>query len=800
MRRQFSIEGVIVASAAVLFALLGFFLYSLITENALRAADEAFDRVLGAAALSIADTAAFENGAVTVDIPYSAFAILGTSRLNRIFYRVVAPDRSLVTGSPVLALDLPPAQGPDLRFADGRMQDEAIRIAAVGRYRSDAVTGEAGWVEVLVAETREAREQLAGQLAVEAAMPAGLTAVAAFLLIWVGIRFAFSPLRSVERSLRLRSPADLTPIAGRVPREVDALVIALNEFMSRLESTLEGLRRVTSDAAHQLRTPLAAIRAQSEIALEDDDRQETFRRLQRINHNAVSASVLVNRWLTDATLLHKLKTRHAEPVDLGQHIGKAMELLHADGLYKAQLAGIEVIAPSNPVIVLADPVSLAEMIRNLIENALLHAPGEIQIMLEADDATAHLSVVDQGPGIPPERYDAVFERFERNTSIVPGSGLGLSIARDVARASGGSIALSPNPLGGLRVSVSLPLHTRPIPDVTRARRGIGSGRAMALLVLAMSWLILPSESHAQAGGTPVSIASNVSPERFAPVQEALAQLFPQADFVYRQARSSEIAAWVRARTGEEPDIVILPSPDIAVSLTNDGLAARLDIADIGPDRHWRHELYVIGHDPAVIAFGTRVDALSVPQSRFELAQLLEQSPTPLFRRIGIANVGIDSVSYILAAQDSLRSPLYWRLASAFGGAQARIRDTSEELVAKIERGEIDIAYNVPLSTITSNTAIADVGFVYPQDYVLATPWVMFAPKSTLTPLSREVAGALLHEELRPALSRMIGAMSPAGEEPLNLQTIDLGPELLVFLDAIKRGTFLDTWFRLITTP
>lgn len=805
MRSRFSIEAVIVTAAAALFAVVGGFLYFIVNDNASRAADEAFDRVLGAAALTIADTVAFENGAVTVDIPYAAFAILGTSRLNRIFYRVVAPDRTLVTGSPVLALDMPPATGPELRFAHGRMQGEAIRIAAVGRYRSDAVTGEAGWIEVLVAETREARDQLAGQLAVEATIPAALVAFFAFLLIWTGIRFAFSPLRSVERSLRARSSSDLTPIGGPVPREIEALVITLNEFMSRLGSTLEGLRRVTSDAAHQLRTPLAAIRAQSEIALEDTDPQETRRRLKRINDNAVNASMLASRWLTDATLLHNLKTRKTEPVDLARQVREAIGRLEAEGMFREQLAMLERDLPQEPVIVLADPVSLIEMIRNLIENAFVHAPGPAAVKLARDGPNARLEVFDSGPGIPPERREAVFERFERNTSARPGTGLGLAIARDVAEASGGRIELSDNGKRGLRVSVTLPVHESPASAAQgkrKRKRLRARGTPLALAFLAAAILAPLQDAAAQAADRRVVIASTISPERFAPVLDELARLFPEAELAYQQARSPEIAARVRARTGDEPGIVILPSPDIGVSLTNDGLAARLGLASVPSERHWRDELYAVAYDPAVFAFREQsAGNMAIPQSRLELAQLLEQASTPLLRRIGIVNVGIDSVSYSLAAQDSLRSPLYWRLARAFGAAQARIRDTSEELIAAIANGEIDIAYNVPLSAIVAYGTDRGVGYLRPQDYVAAVPWVAFAPKSQFRPVNREIIAVLTDESFRPTLSLAIGGLV-SGSDPTqaNVQTPDLGPELLVFLDSIKRGTFLDTWFQLVTSP
>src|SRR5690606_9141783 len=124
-----------------------------------------------------------------------------------------------------------------------------VRIAAVARYHTDA--GGGGWVDVLVAETREARGPRGLQLTVNAAVPSLSLAVLAFVLIWLAVRQAFAPLRTVEADLRQRPASDLSPVAGPVPREVSALVLALNEFMERLNSVLLGLKNVTADAAHQ---------------------------------------------------------------------------------------------------------------------------------------------------------------------------------------------------------------------------------------------------------------------------------------------------------------------------------------------------------------------------------------------------------------------------------------------------------------------------------------------------------------------------------------------------------------------
>ncbi|HEV7307034.1 sensor histidine kinase [Ensifer sp.] len=456
MRSDYSIERRILFSGAALLIIIGFFLFWLVRWNAHNAAEEAFDRVLGAAALSIADTVSIEDGTLSVDLPHSAFAILGTSRLNRIFYRVAAPDGTIITGSPILGLEIPHGTGPQLRLADSAYRGERIRIAAVARYSTDAAGG--GWVDVLVGETREARDQLGLQLTFNAALPAIAVSVLAFLLIWLAVRQAFAPLRTVETDLRHRASSDLSPVSGPVPREVSALISALNEFMGRLDSVLVGLKSVTADAAHQLRTPLTALRALAELSVDEVPEGRLRDMLRRIHANSVDASVLANQLLSDASTLHGLESRVRETFDTRQVVRDTVRRLQAEGSYPNLDTTLTLSLPEEAVEIEAEAVSLHEMMRNIVENALVHAPGEIDIAVTATNGIVRIVVSDRGPGVPAEMRSQVFERFARANSSKPGSGLGLAIARTVTEAMGGGISLEDRPGGGLSVVVCLPQH------------------------------------------------------------------------------------------------------------------------------------------------------------------------------------------------------------------------------------------------------------------------------------------------------------------------------------------------------
>jgi len=460
--REYSIQRRILIGGGMTLLTVTVLLFFLGRWYAHRAADEAFDRVLGAAALSIADTITLQDGALSVDLPHSAFAILGTSRLNRIFYRVVAPDGSLLTGSPILGLEIEHGSNSRLRLSDSVYRGEKVRIAAVARYHSDAKGG--GWVDVLVGETREARRQLTLQLSLNTILPAFGVALLALALIWLAIRLAFRPLRTVESDLRQRYSSDLSPVPGPIPKEVSALVSALNDFMDRLNTVLAGLKLVTADAAHQMRTPLTALRALTELSLEEPDERRKQEILTRIHANSISASLLANQLLSEATTLHSIQSRNLEILDLRQVAQEAVRRLRAEGRYQDLHETISLNAPDNPLYVNGETISLREMVRNIVENALIHAPGSIVIDLHEKNGMIELCVHDRGPGLSPEIKERAFERFVRADQTKPGSGLGLSIAKMVAEALGGHIELRDRQGGGTSVVVTLP--TAPLGGTT----------------------------------------------------------------------------------------------------------------------------------------------------------------------------------------------------------------------------------------------------------------------------------------------------------------------------------------------
>ncbi|WP_428425468.1 ABC transporter substrate-binding protein [Pararhizobium sp.] len=321
-------------------------------------------------------------------------------------------------------------------------------------------------------------------------------------------------------------------------------------------------------------------------------------------------------------------------------------------------------------------------------------------------------------------------------------------------------------------------------------------RNVALYLFLLCWTV-PSTVLAQE--PTIRLAGVVSEERIAPLLEALMARIPRAKLSYERLSAAQIAAAAKQSANAPFDIALLSSPDIAVSVANEGYAASDETVGAVAPVQWRNEVFGFWPDPAVIVLRRDVFTERMPRTRIELVRALEQNSSRLSRRVGIVNIGIDDVSYLLASQDSIRTSLYWRLMRAFGGAKARIYDTTDDLMDTLQAGELDVLYNVPLSTLPiGENMLEGMEIIAPQDYVLAVPWVAFMPKGAPNlGDARVVLRALLSPVSKPALSE-VGLTYSKGFPGLDsLQSIELGPELLVFRDTIKRSKFLDIWFQMV---
>lgn len=310
---------------------------------------------------------------------------------------------------------------------------------------------------VEVAALQEVGGGFAAQVAAHIMHPLAVAIPLLAALVWVAVRWGLSPLDAVAGNVARRSAADLEPLAAdTAPTEITPLVSSLNALFSRIEASRERDRRFAADAAHELRTPLAAIRAHAQLAM----RARTLRDCRHAVAGVLEGSERGTRVVEQLLALARLDQAQAAlaPVDLTATARDAIVRIVEEGAGRADLG---LAAPTEgQALVLGSGDLLQVLVRNLVDNALRHTPPEarINVGVEVCDGRVLLSVEDDGPGIPAALRERALDRFFRGgMTRSPGSGLGLSIASQVAELHGGTLGLKDGPEGrGLRAEVSLP--------------------------------------------------------------------------------------------------------------------------------------------------------------------------------------------------------------------------------------------------------------------------------------------------------------------------------------------------------
>jgi two-component system sensor histidine kinase QseC len=346
------------------------------------------------------------------------------------------------------------APNAPLSAADGFAD---VRAAGVD-WRAFRRTDHANGMMIIVAHGVAARDALVRGLASRLVFPllVGLPLLAG--LAWLAVTRALRPLDRLAGEVRQREAGNLAPIAAQdVPAEVEPLVAATNQLFARLESSFENERRFTGDAAHELRTPLAALRTQAEVALTTENDERRRKALVQVVQGVERATSLVEQML----LLARLDAADGRPAFADTDLRLACEEAVREVRARAASRDVDVVIDaSGEVRVRGDPVMLSALVRNLLDNALRFAPdsGEVRLTVGRDDRHAHVCVEDSGPGVPAELRGRIFDRFYRGPeSRGPGSGLGLSIVRRIVELHRGSISVASSAtLGGLRVDVRLP--------------------------------------------------------------------------------------------------------------------------------------------------------------------------------------------------------------------------------------------------------------------------------------------------------------------------------------------------------
>jgi two-component system, OmpR family, sensor histidine kinase QseC len=310
---------------------------------------------------------------------------------------------------------------------------------------------------IQVAEPKVARESLARHITLKMLLPTFIALPILALLIWLGVGAGLQPLQQLRQEVKQRTANRLEPVAMTgVPEEVAPLTQALNDLFARLQQAFEGERRFTADAAHELRTPLSALKIQAQVALRSVDDAERHVALENVLHGVDRAARLVEQLLTLARVDPETAATDYKQVDL--HSLAAAVISDLEPLAHAKQ--IELTLEDGPSFsVLGDDAQLSLLLRNLLDNAIRYTPagGRVAVTVRNTNGIA-LEVRDTGPGIPKSELEHVLERFYRiSGSGEEGSGLGLSIVRRIAELHGARLELSDNETcSGLLVRVIWP--------------------------------------------------------------------------------------------------------------------------------------------------------------------------------------------------------------------------------------------------------------------------------------------------------------------------------------------------------
>jgi two-component system sensor histidine kinase TctE len=392
-----------------------------------------------------------QGAAQVFDLEKDAERTLLLDEVDRLHYAISNGDGVRIAGD----ADLPPprANAAQGGFGDATLDGSAVRIAEL---RTQAAGRP---VIVQVAGTTIKRDDLADEIVVDVILPQLLLILIAGLLVWFGVARGLKPLKQLQQAVAARSHRDLSPVAAAdIPGEVHPLLLSVNDLMSRLDDVLGQQNRFIADAAHQLRTPVAGLKAHIEVALREDDPAEMRQSLAQLYIGVERMSRLVAQLLSLArNEPNTVKTLALAEVDVAKLAFDAtMEWVPQ--AYRRQIdLGFD--GAREHVTVMGDATRLTELINNLLDNAIRYSRdrGRVTVSVAASPEP-RISVSDDGPTIPVPDRERVFERFHRLLGThADGSGLGLAIVREIATLHGARIVLDDDVDGvGNTFTVSFP--------------------------------------------------------------------------------------------------------------------------------------------------------------------------------------------------------------------------------------------------------------------------------------------------------------------------------------------------------
>lgn len=429
----------------ILFLLRVSYTYYYANELATRV----YDRILFTLLVSISQQIIHNSENQHIALPQPTVELLMSDEIDSLYFAIRDEQGNIIEGNPRMPT-IPARDAENGKFFyNSHIDGLDIRITQLD------LTIEHRPYLLQVAETLTKRSLLSREFKTGVLLPQILNIILVTLIVWFGIGKSLAPLQRLQKAVSDRSHRDLSPLQEKdTSAEVRPLVLSINDLMARLSEILDVQNRFIADAAHQLRTPLAGLKTQIEFALRQDNAEISAQSLPKLLVSADRMTRLVNQLLALARNEPNAESAiQMSRLDLGQLASTITMGWVPLALEKDIDLGFE--APKTSVTLQGDAARIKDMLDNLIDNALRYTPRHGQITVSVTDSPPQLIVSDNGPGIPPEHRERVFERFYSVLgNAANGSGLGLAIVREIARMHGAVAHIDANANGlGTRVSV-----------------------------------------------------------------------------------------------------------------------------------------------------------------------------------------------------------------------------------------------------------------------------------------------------------------------------------------------------------
>ncbi len=409
-----------------------------INTNDLGLLDDAFD---------LARQVSVRDGKLSLELPLAARQMLLENNDDQVVFAVWDEAGRPVAGDVRLLRLMRLPAGESYRFGDVALGKRNGRMVVV---RSD-VRGYP--IRVAVFQTLRGQDRLLRDTLLGMLLPEALLALVSVMVILFGVKQGLRPVESLRDEIASRSPANLQPVQeATAPEELRPIIHGINELLANLAEAFAGHRRFIADAAHQLRTPLAALSGQIEVALQQPP-VDSAALLRQLLATTRRTSNLANQLLSLARLEH---TEEAVCEKVQVDLVQVVSDVAANYVVQAEHKGVALEFQLQPCLMQGNALLLGELVANLLDNALRYTPpgGDILVSLQCERGSWALAVQDSGPGVPASELGNLGMHFHRlDPSIPDGCGLGLAIVREIARIHGAEVSFSASGYGGLLVTI-----------------------------------------------------------------------------------------------------------------------------------------------------------------------------------------------------------------------------------------------------------------------------------------------------------------------------------------------------------